>query len=416
MEEELRRDIDSLRRTAARVLERCSVRKTVVIDGKARELSLHVPSGDFKYPSFWVRDAAMMAESGFIPSGELEDWLFLICGAGQNGPESISLKNGLRVPAWSVADHINFDGRPVFFPGTYSSGEDQGDGSFGFYPPHDDQYSFIRIAYLLFSMTGRTAFLLSAQGRLSLLERLLRAFDSGSIDEKSGLCVSDERAYTVDWGFCDQVKKSGLLLFPSLLRFQAASNLAEMLSALNQGAAVSYSETARRLKASIVSHFSDGSGWLLSATGWCRQRDVWGTAFALWLDILGGEKKKRSVAALADAYREAKAVHRGYVRHILPSEDPSSDSAWERTICPYGTYQNGGYWAAPTGWYLYALSQQDTDLAERFLRDFIRHTEEHEAEGAPFEWRSPDDSLREGSWYGASAGLPYQAAVRVFFG
>jgi hypothetical protein len=46
MEEELRRDIDSLRRTAARVLERCSVRKTVVIDGKAAELSLHVPSGD----------------------------------------------------------------------------------------------------------------------------------------------------------------------------------------------------------------------------------------------------------------------------------------------------------------------------------------------------------------------------------
>ena len=127
--------------------------KTISSLKEKQKLKLHLPSGDLKYKSFWVRDASMMAESGMIADEELSDWLCFIAEAGQNGPDSLMLDNGLEVPPWSIADHINFDGKPVYFPGTYSSDSDQGDGSFGSFPPHDNQYYFIRIAYLLFQNT-----------------------------------------------------------------------------------------------------------------------------------------------------------------------------------------------------------------------------------------------------------------------
>lgn len=43
-----------------------------------------------------------------------------------------------------------------------------------------------------------------------------------NIDQKTQLCFSDEGKYTVDWGFCDGIKKTGLLLFPSILRYNSA--------------------------------------------------------------------------------------------------------------------------------------------------------------------------------------------------
>jgi len=78
----------------------------------------------------------------------------LIAIAGQNGEAEKLLENGLRIPTWSVADHINFDGKPVFFPGTYESGENQGSEDFGFYPPHDNNYYFIELAYLCYEKSG----------------------------------------------------------------------------------------------------------------------------------------------------------------------------------------------------------------------------------------------------------------------
>ena len=45
--------------------------------------------------------------------------------------------------------------RPVFYPGTYSSGPDQGGEPWGICPPLNNYFDFIWLAYLLWKDTGR---------------------------------------------------------------------------------------------------------------------------------------------------------------------------------------------------------------------------------------------------------------------
>ena len=112
-------------------------------------------------------------------------------------------------------------------------------------------------------------------------------------------------------------------------------------------------------------------------------------------------------------YKDGTAVDNGYVRHILVGEEASKESAWESTFCPLNTYQNGGYWATPTGWYIYALAIYSEELATHMFESFIKHIRKYEKDGAPLEWRTPDDSAQDGKMYGASAALPYEAIVKL---
>ena len=82
-----------------------------------------ITPGKDTYTAFWVRDFSMAVDSGFITPAELRDHLLLICKA-QNGPADLKLAKGLHVPAWAIPDHINYDGRPSNYPGSYSSDQD----------------------------------------------------------------------------------------------------------------------------------------------------------------------------------------------------------------------------------------------------------------------------------------------------
>ena len=411
---------DILQQTTQRVLDHCRIKQDIIIDGQVRQLILHVPSGDFKYNSFWIRDASMMASSGLIPSGEILGWLQLIA-AGQNGHETRILANGLKVLPWSIADHINFDGQPVFFPGTYSSGHDQGNGSYGYYPPCDNAYYFIELARQYYHLSGDIRIFTQSFSGIRLLDRLESAFGSTVIDPDRQLCRSIMPEHTVDWGFCDAIAKSGLLLYPSLLRHQAAICLADLHRALNAiDKAADYLDLAEQIKSEILRNFSDESGWLLSATEVCRQKDVWGTAYAVWTGALEGDHLQQSLNALANGYQKGNIVNDfGYIRHISEDEDAfPGGTAWETGYrnCRYNVYQNGGYWAAPIGWYLYALSCFDQHLVGQMLYQYMEHCQSRAQDGAPFEWISRDGSTVDGRLYGASAALPFAAVRRIISG
>ncbi len=350
-----------------------------------RSYHIHVPSGDMKYPSFWIRDASMMAESGLIETSEIHDWIELICLYGQNGCESIELENGLNVPPWCIADHINFDGGAVFYPGTYSSSNNQGDGSFGFFPPHDDQYYFINILYQYFQQTGETALHMFSPsiGKFSPLERAEKAFESYNIDEETGLCKSKMPYFTVDWGFCDSIVKSGLLLYPSLLRYRASIQLSEMLDSKSSEI---YKNFTIKIRDSILNTFAASDGWLYSSTGLCSQVDVWGTAFAVWNGILKDEILQRAIKAMSIAYKNGMVSSNGYIRQIPNNCDYSETSAWEKTSFDKNIYQNGGFWSTPTGWYAYSLSLLNIEQSLQLLNDFAEHTQNHQIEKTPFEF------------------------------
>src|SRR5438105_13331477 len=83
------------------------------------------PGGRADYPAMWVRDFSMSLDCGIITGDEIANHLNLIANS-QNGPNERRLKSGAIVPPYAIPDHINFDGGAVFFPGTYSDGEDQG--------------------------------------------------------------------------------------------------------------------------------------------------------------------------------------------------------------------------------------------------------------------------------------------------
>jgi len=401
-------DMDFLKNLAIKTIEDCTFLKQVFYNGRQSEEFVLLPSGDEKYLSFWVRDCAMMAESGLIPDELLEKYIKIIANHGQNGKETVFLENGLLVPPYAVADHINYDGNAVYFPGTYSSGKNQGVGDFGVYPPFCDNYYYVIMVHQYIKQSGNKKILNEICTNLTLEESVEFAFKGYNIDPESDLCISDSEKYTVDWGFVDAIKKSGKLLMASLLRYNAAMALKEIF---NHDSVKSeyYAKKAQKIKKNIISEFYDEkSGWLYSATGIGKQYDVWATAYAVFSGVT---KEKNTLEALYNAYVNKTAVVDGYVRHILTNNDFSVDSAWEISRTSYNKYQNGGYWATPTGWYAYALYlyNKKTDI----LEDFIMHTKKYENNGAPFEWINESTTENSGSNYGTSGVLPFIGMSKI---
>ena len=170
-----------------------------------------------------------------------------------------------------------------------------------------------------------------------------------------------------------------------------------------------YLTEAQKIKSAILDTFYDNNtGWFYSATGVGHQYDVWATAYAVYSGITDN---KKTLEALYDGYANRTAVVDGYVRHILTDCDFSTTSAWESTPTPLGEYQNGAYWATPTGWYAYALYKYNADTA--ILDDFLEHTERYINQGSPFEWIDEKTTKFSGLNYGTSGVLPYIGAARI---
>lgn len=407
---------NALREIAIHNLAMCAM--TVILHD--RVYHIHVPSGDMKYESFWIRDAAMTAQSGLISTAELRDWIELICRFGQNGRHIRRLRHGLEIPPWSLADHINFDGGAVYFPGTSHSGLEQGDGRFGYYPPHDDPYYFIMILGQYARQAGQHvagSFLHVPIDGYSPLERADKAFDNAHhIDPVTGLCVSAFPKHTVDWGFCDTVRKSGRLLFPSLLRMQAACLLADLHAASGQVEdEEAYRQLSDELRDSVQSLFCMESGWLRSATGAGHQPDVWGTAYALWLGALSGAVQQAAINVLLQSLGQGSIVSKGYARHVPVGDDAAEDRMWDSVVegFPLHQYQNGGYWAAPIGWLAYVQALRSPDEGLDMLDAYAQDTQQHAADGAPYEWQSQDGRETSGHHYMVSAVLPWIAYQRI---
>ena len=106
------------------------------------------PGGLKSYPAVWVQDFTMVFSAGFLPPECGLDHLRLMLQT-QNGEHEWVLDSGAAVPPWAIADHINFNGKPVFFPGTYSSGSDQGGEPWGLRPPYNNYFDVIWLSWIL---------------------------------------------------------------------------------------------------------------------------------------------------------------------------------------------------------------------------------------------------------------------------
>lgn len=372
-----------------------------------------IAPGRHSYTAYWPRDFAMSVDSGFITPEELRNHLLLTCRAQNDGSE-LKLANGLHVPPWSIPDHINYDGGPVYYPGTYSSGNDQGSGLCGIVPPIDDHYELVHIAHAYWTTTrDRKVFEEKIRG-LTVFERLTRAFDCPQIDRATGLAATTEADRAVGFGFCDGVTHTGKLLFASLLRYRAAGEMVELSRALGSPERIGdYQEARRLIRANVVPTFRDPKaigGWLRASTGLSRQADVWGTLFALHLGVLDRDAATAARKTVAAAVRRGTIALEGGVRHVPTDLDFSPTTAWERPTCAVNTYQNGGYWHAASGWLIEALWNEDRALALQVFAEMIAHLRAQDFRrggGAPWEVYGPNGKARQNAVYMASVALPY---------
>jgi hypothetical protein len=371
----------------------------------------------------WVRDFAMSLDCGLIRPQEILDHLRFIARS-QNGAKERRLKSGGIIPAFAIPDHINFDGGAVFYPGTYSAGEDQGEEPFGPLPPQDDHYYFIHVAYALWRDTRDAAFLNRTVGGLTIFERLVRAFHSPLADPKTGAAVSPKDRRAVGFGFEDGVYLLGAMSFATLLRYRAAKQLAELSRQVKKGP---LAEEFDAIAKTIVEHFPGVftrpekiGGWLLAATELGRQPDVWATLFALHLGILPAAVAGRARQTIAAAVKAPghNVEDLGGARHVPADLYFKPTQCWERSISPAGTYQAGAFWHTPSGWLIETLQRDEPELARAVCRRYIDNLRREDfrrggGRGAPWECFGLNLASPQNPVYLTSVALPLGILRRV---
>jgi hypothetical protein len=304
---------------------------------------MYTPDGVGSYAGFWVRDFQYMLE-GFaegIPAEHVRDgFRYLIARQRDDG---------------AMPDRVYADGAPFYCPGPGC------DSAFGPLPATDNPQFMVKIAYGYWKSTGD----------LSLFERygdqLVKGMESLPRSPSTSLVHIPPEDPSSPYGFTDTIAKTGDLLFSSLLYYEAAGQLAELSAAAGDDAgAARWTEEARTVEQDLQTLYDEESGMLLAASVDCRQIDIWGSAYAAHIGAIPEEQQRRVAEYLTANYDGL--VRRGQVRHTAPGE------YWEKTIVPYykDTYQNGAYWATPSGWVASAIGDVDRGLAQQMLVDLVK--------------------------------------------
>ena len=166
------------------------------------------------------------------------------------------------------------------------------------------------------------------------------------------------------------MRKQGECLFESLLEIQASRNLAAMLEAANRhGEAESLRKSADAEAQQVNRVFWDRkAGLYRAATVKCREHDIWGSAFAVWLNVAPPDRADRIAAVFRDNFQGL--VQHGQVRHTPPNV------YWEQA-CARDSYQNGGYWGTPVGWFAYTLERLAPEMVDQLYNDLYAYYTEH---------------------------------------
>lgn len=409
LQSDAKKDLEFLRTLTLDILQQSRVApgSTGPADWKIKNsvgFSLVTP-GRRGYPAFWIRDFSMACDSGLVQTKELQNHLTLVAKC-QSDVIIRRLGSGGILPALSIPDHINFDGRPVYYPGTYSSGEDQGGEPWGIYPPADDHFEFVHLGWLLTQQTKTSEVLRHKVGDFTILERMECAFFSPMDEHIDGLYETLPGTRAVGFGFCDSVTFTGKVLYPSLLRWRAAKELYQLTRK------EMYRKTMSAIAKNIPLVFGEQSGWLRAATGVGKQPDVWGTLLALNLGLLDKGSAAKAQKAVVKAYKAGTISLEGAVRHVPTDRDFSATSAWEKALPGKGVYQNGAYWHTPTGFLIETLMKEDKVLGRKVFADYVKHL--RKGGEIPWECFNPALGHTQNGGYLASVAWPYSVLKGLF--
>jgi neutral trehalase len=124
--------------------------------------------------------------------------------------------------------------------------------------------------------------------------------------------------------------------------------------------------TATNLTGQVRATFWDAqTGLFLAATQQCVQPDIWGSAFAVYLGVATPDQSIAIASYFKNHYAEI--VQHGQLREL------PGGMYWQNMGGPRDTYQNGGYWATPMGWFIYTLDLVDHQMADRTVLDMVQN-------------------------------------------
>jgi len=183
---------------------------------------------------------------------------------------------------------------------------------------------------------------------------------------ENGLVYNDPNDPQCVYGFTDIVKKTGNLLFSSLIYFDACMHMERLCKKYKTGNADEYRRRADLIRNNISQLWDESTGMFWAADQDCKQIDIWGSAFAIDVGITSESQTKKIGDYLISNYDQL--VQRGQVRHLAPG-----DSHWQQLFheCKEGTYQNGAFWSTPLAWIVPVFAKRDPKLAQKTLQDVI---------------------------------------------
>jgi len=333
------------------------------------------PQVGIGYEAFWLRDYSYTLEGSVnsYSDKELKEACSLFIQSMH--------KDGAGV------DCVRFDGTPIYKPGFGSLGKNSvADGS---------QFT-VAVAWHTFLKTKDKKFL------KKIIDPLIKTMNAVPRNPDTHLVhiIPGKEQERCPYGFTDTISKQGDVLFCSLLFVQASHRLSGLLDVLGRTKEADNWEREGDLVAeNIRKVFWDAkTGLFRAATICCKEHDIWGSAFATYLGVADEKQSKAIASYFQKNYKHV--VQKGQIRHL------PGGVYWEKALCKQDTYQNGAYWATPTGWFVYTLDLVDPVLANQTVIDMVNDFKENGAN----EWIF--DTTYKLPNYLASASLPL-AGIRA---
>ena len=305
------------------------------------------PQVGIGYEAFWLRDFAYTLEGAIDSYSEKE--LREAC--------KIFIRS-IRADGAGV-DCVAFDGRPIYKPGF---------GTMGANPVADGSQFTIAVAWHTYRKTKDSKFL------GEVINHLIRTMNAVPRNPETGLVhIKDDGWDRCPYGFTDTVRMQGDILFCSLLYVEACHRLSDLLNTVERKAdAAKWKREADTIAKSIREVFWDSqTGLFRAATIRCREHHIWGSAFAVYLGVADDSQSRAIAGYFRDNYPQV--VQKGQIRHL------PGGVYWETCVAAHDTYQNGAFWATPTGWFVYTLDIVDPKLADQTVIDLVTDFRENGA-------------------------------------
>lgn len=299
------------------------------------------PQVGLGYEAFWLRDYEYTLEGSINSYSDKE--LIDACRL---------FVQGIRADGAGV-DCIKFDGTRIYKPGF---------GTLGEHAVADGSQFTVAVAWHTFNKVR------DAQLLKEVLDPLVKTMNAVPRNLKTHLVhiVPGAKQDRCPYGFTDTIGKQGDVLFCSLLFVQACYQLSDLLH--RSGRKIESKEW-KNLGNSVAKSIRDifwdeGMGLMRAATVQCREHDIWGSAFAVYLGV-ADDNQALAISKYFRAHYDEIVLH-GQIRHL------PGGIYWE-VGRERDQYQNGAYWATPTGWFVYTLDLVDHELAAQTVIDMVDH-------------------------------------------